>query len=175
MQIICKRQVLKFGLAFGIVLFLWLSVFIQMGRASTHQQTIPTAPPTTIEVPTLPPSKTPANPPPTAVGSIQPTRELPSATPGLTMSPTTQVTYSSTGIAPTPGGATETGMPPSGSATSAPTGMKTIPPTVILQQTPHITPAMKTNGASVILYILLGGGILVLLIIGVVRLLRIKR
>jgi hypothetical protein len=170
MQTIHKRQVFKFSMTFIHLLFLWLAIFIQIGRASTSQQTIPTAPPTTAVIPTITSTNPPMNTPQTTVISTQPTQIIASSTPGFTASPAVATFLSSPSLT-----TTITGLPAIGTAarltvTLAPTEVIRLSTTSTPRPTTTVFPAVKTTGTSGILYFFLGGGILLLVIIGVVGL-----
>ena len=86
MQMDLKSPMFKLANASLFALSLILFFLVRAGQASSLYQTIPTAPPATVGIPTLSPSLTPTRVPQTTALSTQPTSEIPSQTALVTAS-----------------------------------------------------------------------------------------
>ena len=172
MQTILKSRILKPAVVFIIVLILWLSFRLPIGRASTSHQTIPTAPPPTSATPTSTSSQTQTNTPQITVTSTQPTSVLASQTPGSTTSPTPGAIPSTFPSA--------TGLPGSGTipiltATLSLAEMTQVSPTSSFPLISTVFPSIKLSGSSGILYCLLCGVIILILVLGLIWYLRYRK
>ena len=174
---------IKLATAFVLVLFLLLSFLIQTGRASTSNQTIPTAPPPTVEIPTITPvgtatsppatieiptissTRAPTYPPQITIIYTQPTQVLGSQTPGFTTSPTIETIPSAV---PTTTGLLKPGTIPILTATLSSTGGTQISPTSTLLPSATVLPTTNAQGSRGILFCLLGGGIVLIFVVGIV-------
>lgn len=159
MQTILKSPMFKLANASLFALSLILFILVRTGQASSLYQTIPTAPPATVGIPTLSPSLTPTRIPQTTALSTQLTSEIPSQT---------AIVTASQGIVSTQTEIPELGTLPSLTATQTPTMEVEISPTPTVQPTSTISnlPISEISNNNVgclfgaVLFILLVGGLI---------------
>jgi cobalamin biosynthesis Mg chelatase CobN len=160
MQKFPKSQAFKLAAGIILTLSIMLSFLIQVGRADTQHQTIPTAPPSTATITIILPSETPTIPPQSTVVATQPTHVLASQTPSSTATPTRENIVTTPSIAPSGTGLPNNGTIPQLSATFTLTETSATTPTSTGVQT-------EASGSSGMLIGLLVGGMVVILVIGV--------
>lgn len=154
-----KNRLIKLRSAILVMLLTMLSTQFETGQARFPNQTIPTAPPPTVEIPTLSPSSTPGNTPQTTPISTQPSDILASQT---------SITSASPSTIPTRTDGTSGGTIPTIPVSQTPTMVVQISPTSPYQPTSVVPGTPGSKISSGLLYCLFGGVALILFVIGIV-------
>ena len=166
---------LRLSLTVIIMLVLLLAFLVQIGRASSKHQTVPTAPPTTAVIPTSQPTVTPTNPTQPTVIPPQSTRGVATQTPGVTASHTVVSIVASPSYLPTKTEMSGNGTIPQLTASLEPTVELPSSPSSPLTEPGTANPDTKTDSSRGIFYCLIGGGVVLALAIGIIWIIRTRR
>lgn len=170
-----KSQMLRLSLTVVFILVLLLAILVQIGRASTKHQTVPTAPPTTAVIPTSLPTIAPTNPPQATVIPPQSTREVATQTPGVTASLTVVSIVASPSHLSTKTEMSGNGTIPQLTSSLEPSPKLLISPSSHLTATGTANFDTQTDGSRGIFYYLIGGGVVLVLAIGTFWIIRTRR